>query len=391
MGKSFPQQLPPTPIHLKRTMRIQVMSDQRKNSPDSGICNLDGLPVVSSVELDEVDVLKSQIKAKALGCHAEELRDRLDAPELKEDFDKSLTHISTVFKSQDGRLDDTDATLSISSDNTIEYDPSDSQTKIAEGSLNKLTLNGEQKFENGYISSDTAKTKQNACPGYHKVMPSPVFTDDLPVNVGSSSRFSKVLENISLPLLYIPTTKQLVKSNGTLPESLNADSNNVHTDYKLLTPEKGCSCNESESASSTLDLSSSELLCPHSSIHKAHSAQEFSYKYTDSDRCTLHSLDSYPGFHHNFEPSPYLFADNSSLSSVSTGTDFSVSAVSVGEEYNIESNDVSDDALFMDINLHSRNSFDKGYNSSSLDSGYGDKRAPQFQETAKKKSFTSLK
>ncbi|CAL1534076.1 unnamed protein product [Lymnaea stagnalis] len=405
MGKSFPQPFTSTTFQMLSTMRFQVMSEQRKDSPGPGICNgetdcLNGV----SINFEDVDALKSQIKGKNPVVCLADLRNTDGSYAVNNDLDKSSTshglgvdvesHFPFSVRSKD-HFEDADASLSVSSDNTLEFESSDSHLTSLDNHLNKIVIKSEQNSSSNGCRSISVSTcisdaKNNSFPQYSKVMPSATLTDDFPVDLGTSARFSKVLENISLPLLYIPTTKQLVKSNGASPEPLLTDSPNVHTDFKLLyTPDRDYSCNESESASSTLDLSSSELLSPHSPMHKAHSAQEFHY-VSESDRYTLHSVDSFPGFHHNFEPSQYLFADNSSLSSVSTGTDFSVSAVSVTEDYSVENSNPTDESMFMDINLHSRNSFDKGYNSSSLDSGYGDKRAPQFQ-AAKKKSFTSLK
>lgn len=398
MGKSFPQPLTPSTFQMPSTMRFQVMSEQRKDSPAPGIYNgeTDFMTGIA-INFEDVDSLKSQKKGDNAHMGFVDLRNTDDSNVVQEnnDSDKVSTshglgndvasHFPFSARSND-HFEDADASLSISSDSHI---------KSLDNHLNKIVIKSEQNsVSNGgcSLSMSTCITdaKNNSFPQYGKVMPSTTFTDDLPVDLGTSARFSKVLENISLPLLYIPTTKQLVKSNGASPEPLLTDSSNVHTDFKLLyTPDRDYSCNESESASSTLDLSSSELLSPHSPMHNAHSAQEF-HCVSESDRFTLHSVDSFHGFHHNFEPSQYLFADNSSLSSVSTGTDFSVSAVSVSEDHPGENCNPTDESIFMDINLHSRNSFDKGYNSSSLDSGYGDKRAPQFQ-AAKKKSFTSLK
>ena len=64
------------------------------------------------------------------------------------------------------------------------------------------------------------------------------------------------------------------------------------------------------------------------------------------------------------------FTDASSLSSISTGTDFSVSAASLdeGEGHCIDTGDGG----FMEISLHSRNSYERTKNPSQ-DSGFEDK------------------
>ncbi|KAH9513225.1 hypothetical protein Btru_034411 [Bulinus truncatus] len=371
------------------------MSDQIKSSPGSGHCNGEArsLPCVSVIDFEDIEAIKNQMKVKSKVSYLEDLGNSEECNISHSPNSTLIRQDSLLFKTKDFS-DDADATSSLSSDKTIDNEPGDNSLKALENNVNNLVLKNEQNItSNGHFEPYTSvldDLKSNSHSHFSYMMAPPKFFDDLPVDVGKSARFSKVLENISLPLLYIPTTRQLVKCNGVPCDHLTTELPIVNTDVKHLSaPDRDYSCNESESASSTQDLSSSELLSPRSPMHKAHSAQEFHY-LADSDRYTLHSVDSYPGFQHNFEPSHYLFADNSSLSSVSTGTDFSVSAVSVGEEFTVDPNNISDEALFMDINLHSRNSFDKSGHSSSLDSGYGDRKTPQFQ-AAKKKSFTSLK
>ncbi|KAK0057348.1 TBC1 domain family member 12 [Biomphalaria pfeifferi] len=397
MGKYFPRQFKTSRFHSLRTMRLRVMSDPDKSIPRSGHCNGEARNL-ASIDFEDVEALKNQMKVKSKISLVETLGDS----SLREDehtipyshansFLQQEAFVISLVKSKDCS-DDVEATLSLSSDKTLDFEHADNSLRTLEDSMGKFSIKNEQTISsNGCtapVDEETVGCTSHCNSQFNYVMSSPKFTDDLPVELGKSARFSKVLENISLPLLYIPTTRQLVKSNDV--SSNHTDLPIVHTDFKhLCVPDKDYSCNESESASSNQDLSCSELLSPRSPMHKAYSAQEFHYS-ADSDRYTLHSVDSFPGFQHNFEPSHYLFADNSSLSSVSTGTDFSVSAVSVGEDFTVDSKNISDEALFMDINLHSRNSFDKGGNSSSLDSGYGERKAPQFQ-AAKKKSFTSLK
>ena len=302
------------------------------------------------------------------------------------------------FKDPEAIQDDTDATISISSDNTLEFDPADGQFR------RQLQMKDSRRGSNRSLS----KANQSADKALFQSANVPALsrlTDDVSLDIGSGGRFSKVLENISLPLLYIPTTKQLVKNDtqNDIPAPLERGASSlvscdpqivVHGDPDSTEQSYGAMCNGMHSANSNLDLSSSDLL-PLSQMPKAHSAQEFQHlsKLADSDRLTLHSVDSYPGFQSSADQNPYnLFADNSSLSSVSTGTDFSVSAVSVGDDYGIEcGRDPTDESLFIDVNLNSRNSYDAAQNkSSSLDSGYGDKKPPDFA-AAKKKSFSTLK
>lgn len=395
---------------LDLTMKVYGMSNQTNSSPEHKYWSREtDVSVLPDSDLNDVDDLKSRIKAtsgRLHNCEPSEVT-------LNNDVARSSSTVQLLKESGDNfslcteklkelSHDDNDAAMSVSSDTTLEPE-SDAQLKSHEDKMSSLSLekydhnNGSSRSFSSSVSNNAAQTETSS---YVRVMPSRAFTDDLAVDVGASARFSKVLENISLPLLYIPTTKQLVA--GSLDGSVDGpnprESAGTLRDLSVLyMPDRDYSYNGSESASSTLDLSSSELLSPHSPMPKAHSTQEFHYmgRYTDSDRLTVHSTDSCPGYHNSFEPGSHVFADNSSLSSVSTGTDFSVSAVSISEtELNVESKslscDVPDEAGFVDISLHSRNSFDRGYNSSSLDSGYGDKRAPSFQ-AARKKSFSGLK
>ncbi|CAG5120900.1 unnamed protein product, partial [Candidula unifasciata] len=385
------------------------MSNQPKSSPERKYWSKEADVSVASVhEFDHVHDLKSRVQATTSTAN---VGDDSQASDISpnEDLTENCSTVELLKTSRDNfstceekvkelSPDDTDAAVSVSSDTTLEPEPSDVQLKSHEDQMSSLSLdkcehtNGSLRLSSTSVLDSKAQRETSSCV---RVMPSSVFTDDLTVQVGSSARFSKVLENISLPLLYIPTTRQLVAGSVDGPNP--RESTQIMRDLNILyTPDRDYSYNGSESASSTLDLSSCELLSPHSPMPKAHSTQEFHFlgRYSDSDRLTVNSTDSCPGFHNSFEPSSHMFADNSSLSSLSTGTDFSVSAVSVSEnDLNAESKslscDVTDEAAFVDISLHSRNSFDKGYNSSSLDSGYGDKKAPSFQ-TARKKSFSGL-
>lgn len=394
-------------------MQLQGMSDKFKTKYSGA--PFGGTSCTAEPDtLDDIETLKRQFEYQTIQSnesHANFLR--TPAKTVDDDTDDGIgnSSASSVTKEDhfdfenskdfEAAQDDTDATLSISSDNTLELDPAD-------GALRRqLQLQGDSRRgsnrslsrSNQRTASDKGLSQSANTPALNK------YTDDISVDVGSGSGFSKTLENISLPLLYIPTTKQLIKDgNQNESTSLHERSGSslmsrdprtvVHADSALTGQVLGAMCNGFHSSNSNLDLSNSELL-PCSLIPKAHSAQEFQHlsKLSDSDRVTLHSVDSYPGFHSAAEQNPFnLFADNSSLSSVSTGTDFSVSAVSVGDEFGFEcAGGPTDESVFTDINLNSRNSYDTVQNkSSSLDSGYGDKKPPDFR-AAKKKSFSTLK
>ncbi|PVD29994.1 hypothetical protein C0Q70_09255 [Pomacea canaliculata] len=94
----------------------------------------------------------------------------------------------------------------------------------------------------------------------------------------------------------------------------------------------------------------------------------------EPDRVTLNSIESFTSNTLFCDPSARLYTDTSSLSSISTGTEFSASAVSLGDDYNAESREAVcdvDDGTFMEVSLHGRNSYEKARNRS-LDSGFED-------------------
>ena len=239
-------------------------------------------------------------------------------------------------------------------------------------------------------SADNESTEQNnSVPSSHLVTPNIYLSscpaDDLPVEVGASAQFSKVLENLSLPLLYIPTTKQLVTASSEQQNlideevpistcSLEQEGPGSSSDLKNLNG--GSEYKSSSSPKSASTSSTCAFLNPSPpSLHKVSSAQEFSSlctKFPDTDRLTLHSSDSSPGLAQHL--------DNISLSSVSTN--FSVSNLSVGDE--------GDETLFMDINLHTRNSFDINRHSTLLNGALHDQNIPSSQP-AKKKPLSGFK
>ena len=232
---------------------------------------------------------------------------------------------------------------------------------------------------------DSSVTRQNlSVPSGHLMTPkSP--TDNLPVDVGDGEGFSKALEKLSLPLLYLPTTKQLIAggSDGTLDQKApNSDSVGEYCEQKSPNP-------RSESL-----LSSHVFLNPSQpDLHKVPSSEEFpssSYSnFPDTDRLTLHNSDSFPSI---LFDTNLLNSDNRSLSSVSTGTNFSVSNLSIGDDVESRSfpHAITDETLFMDINLDARNSFDTSRPSTLLNGKLHDQNIP-LSQTVKKKPLSGFK
>ena len=98
----------------------------------------------------------------------------------------------------------------------------------------------------------------------------------------------------------------------------------------------------------------------------------------DPDQLTCNSFDL-DGSLHRVQTGDSLlrtFNDASSLSSLSTCTDFSVSAVSMGDDASDGTGMCLDtgDGNFIEVNLHSRNSFERSKNNST-DSGIEDQGA----------------
>ncbi|XP_033756620.1 TBC1 domain family member 14-like [Pecten maximus] len=211
------------------------------------------------------------------------------------------------------------------------------------------------------------------------------LTQDVPldINEGSNNRLSTVLQNIQLPLVYIPTTRQLVTNKKGIVKS-QGDSTSTDT------PEESAACNsgalsehDSNQSTSTETILNIDDIDQNSEILKQTNIDTGSLGETDSllrlkepDQLTCSSLDLDSGIHrvHTGDSLLRTFNDASSLSSLSTCTDFSVSAASIDDGEGTGLCIDTGDGGFMEINLHSRNSFDRCKNGSQ-DSGIDDRGA----------------
>lgn len=203
----------------------------------------------------------------------------------------------------------------------------------------------------------------------------PVTLPDNQQNPDSShkSNLYNVLENI--PLIYLPQTKQLIPAS-TFPHktsSISSDTNlsdcdtltNASTELVLSSgadhtfSSQSCDTNlKKMSEDSGGDLSSG-----HENVNEKYSYQ--------ADNET--SADNFHRTNTSTSLSRTDASSFSSISSVSTGTDFSAS---VGDDI-FDMKGVlleGDEAGFMEINLHSRNSYERPHNSSQ-DSGIDEKMA----------------
>lgn len=235
------------------------------------------------------------------------------------------------------------------------------------------------------------------------------LTQDVSVNIElENNRLSSVLENIGLPLLYIPTTKQLV--TGKIPDTnkpidqepkdspTSVNSSGISTEREGSDHLQSCD-SENTSLSENfisgyrsnvvfdLDLDN-DIAVQNNSEISGLDETDLLMKVTDYDQLTCNSFEFDTGVPRTNTCDSLMrtFTDASSLSSISTGTDFSVSAISLGDDgaegagLCIDTGDVG----FMEINLHSRNSFERTKNPSQ-DSGIEDR-----ENKSKRKGLTNF-
>jgi hypothetical protein len=206
----------------------------------------------------------------------------------------------------------------------------------------------------------------------------------------SNSRLSKVLENI--PLIYIPHTKQLlaasqayqIPAKESRPGAKGVDAVSLNQD---LDPGGRLDYAGSMSADPSSQSGMSGITDP-----------EFANTLTDLD--TIDRLEGPRDTLHRTNTSGSLSRTDassfSSISSISTGTDFSISAASIGDEFlDMKAKTLvidSDEAGFMDVNLHARNTYEKSHShTSSLDSGIDEKIAQGIQGAkSKRRGLTSF-
>ncbi|XP_062592371.1 TBC1 domain family member 12-like [Saccostrea cucullata] len=256
------------------------------------------------------------------------------------------------------------------SDVHSDFKRSKSENGVSESDITKLDCDANEQNlkQNGIAKSQSDSNFSNVKRADAKelksgLLISPIsLTQDLPITVGQEddNRLSSVLEKISTPLVYLPNTRQLVtetsKDSIDSKSETNLDVNNV--------TETG----SEEDSTSICDKWKLVNLQDTSSIGETDSL----LRLKDPDQLTCNSFDLEGSFHRVQTGDSLLrtFNDASSLSSLSTCTDFSVSAVSVGDDASDGTGMCLDtgDGNFIEVNLHSRNSFDRCKNNSS-DSG----------------------
>lgn len=214
------------------------------------------------------------------------------------------------------------------------------------------------------------------------------LTQDVPldINEGSNNRLSTVLQNMQLPLVYIPTTRQLVTDKNEIERYRKySRSTGVSEEPCLGERNSGSTLSEHDSnqSTSTETILNIDDIDQSSEIIKLTNVDTGSLGETDSllrlkesDQLTCSSFDLDSGIHrvHTGDSLLRTFNDASSLSSLSTCTDFSVSAASIDDGEGAGLCIDTGDGGFMEINLHSRNSFERCKNGSQ-DSGIDDRGA----------------
>ncbi|XP_067657722.1 TBC1 domain family member 14-like isoform X1 [Haliotis asinina] len=372
--------------------RIEMRQTQEENDGSVTTINLFDT-------YEDVDKLKSRVQGlpneRSEASDTKEHADDIGALDcdLKENGSVDVLH-NTYDK-------ESDASHSISSSDTILCSESvDGQNCSQESNATVLNGNSEDYSTTIGESTETSAAQpksaidQNGhipCQDQNKKAPkgimsglvmSPItLTQDVPVSVGSTSntnRLSRVLESMPLPLLYIPTTKQLVAGQNS--SDSNKFSKSQINDGESVVGNEDSVCNGSQEGSvNGSDVK--EAGTPDESDGSASYCPD-SLTVREADQITLHSVDCLLPHVSSGDSVMRGYTDVSSLSSISTGTDFSISAASLGEEYG-ESKSISldmEDGGFMDVNLHSRNSYERCRNVSQ-DSGIEDKGGKSKRKT----------
>ena len=354
------------------------------NDNESDVAELPSMPANE----DDIDLLKARIKENyvsldnennpAVECKVHMLsewhKSHIPCSTVKSDKSESLcqsteTLIDDVSQCHiDGSENETTTCEIMHKERVRNH--SGSETVIKSNSLNEVAL--ARRIQSGLLISPSS------------------LTQDIPVEMGSDNkRISSVLESLDLHLVYIPSTHQLVagkahepitatESNDTAEETEKSAKTNeelkqskLSLDYKsdstLSTPTKMATTDSSSLHSFT--ILSPATLDDSSSIGET----DCLIKIKEPDQLTCDSSEfesNFPRINTN-DSLLRTFTDASSLSSLSTGTDFSVSAASLDEGETGMCIDTGDGG-FMEINLHSRNSYERAKNPSQ-DSGFEDR------------------
>jgi len=345
----------------------------------------DTMRFVDSQNNVDVGVLKSRLKETSLNRESHSLISNTENGSEKTDngYEQDQVSISSFDGCSSKNLEEDDVTSDHDSSNQKEDAVSDSECDIKKE-------NGAAAHHNKCYSEPDNYNPSRLRSG---LLITPItLTQDIPVDIGgSNNRLSTVLEKIQQPLVYIPTTRQLVaRKNNSGSETSRSNSESGSQGNPGAELSSGVTepislsehdSNQSTSTETILNIDDNDF---NSDSVKQNILETSSLGETDSllrlkepDQLTCSSFELEPGLHRVQTGDSLLrtFNDASSLSSLSTCTDFSVSAASIGDDGEGTGLCIdTGDGGFMEINLHSRNSFER-CKTCSQDSGIDDKGA----------------
>ena len=260
------------------------------------------------------------------------------------------------------RLDES-TDISSSEDNS----PTKSYSQVDDESYNKLQSSFIQSEEN----CEDLKTGLGTKVVDAGLIISPIrLTEDIPISInGDEAKFSSVTSNIQHKLVYIPTTRQLVADKTNTTNTPETVVNSQISDTNSLKSSTETILNESDGGKLSIQVNDTSSLGGESdsllflSLNKNNDHDQLSLNNSETDITRINTGDSLLR----------TFNDTTSLSSLSTCTDFSVSAASIDEGCDGTGLCIdTGDGEFMEISLHSRNSFERKKNPSQ-DSGFEDR------------------
>ena len=369
--------------------------DMNDNEPE------EALPVNSLTDNDDIALLKARFKKRSSNEEEDGFLPQFSDNKCSVIHTSELTESSSghsdvssksesLFQSTETLIDNLDVPHCHSSE-CIENDPVGNKLKMPDKGRPNLS-GSEAVLLKSNSQNDVEQVTASIQSGL-LISPSSL-TQDVPVEMGSDNkRISSVLESLDLQLVYIPATHQLVtakpqesftngsnesadNSCGTSPYERSRDTETAKFDSGLSSDYKSDSSlsTPTKMATDTISLHSVTILSP-ASLDDSSSICETDclIKIKEPDQLTCDSSEfecNFPRINTN-DSLLRTFTDASSLSSLSTGTDFSVSAASLDDGETGMCIDTGDGG-FMEINLHSRNSYERAKNPSQ-DSGFEDR------------------
>lgn len=353
---------------------------------------------------DDVDLLKAKLKLSKEAESDDEERFLSSDTFSEINQNGSADHMEDEYHVSDTSVENTDS-LCLSTETLIDEGGGSFSKKQVKNTKNsqkgKLSAPKhlfESHSDSGLDHSNNASTLSTTKVTSGLLISPSSLTQDVHVTMKEDKhRMSAVLDSLDLHLVYIPTTQQLVArkkecetcdSGCAELNSTNGKSEETETDSSGYASLSGLTKSNSSPVkmSDSSSMNSIKFLCS--------DLVDDSSGVNESD-CLIHIKEPEDS---SCDNSDYVcnftrintndsllrtFTDASSLSSLSTGTDFSVSAASLDDGEGTGHCIDTGDGGFMEINLHSRNSFER--KNPSLDSGFEDKHSKP-----KRKGITGL-